>query len=113
MTIDPDLAGASQPAPPAQSAAMSHVPPLIQEVQANAPVRCPRCGSTQFFGGRRISGFGWVLIIAAMLNMIVSIPLMFIFIGFFTIFLSPILSLIGFYACRKFVNTCARCKCNY
>jgi len=53
---------------------------------------------------------GWVLYIAAILNVFVSGLLMFVLVGFLTIFLSPILAVIGFYACRKFVNTCARCR---
>lgn len=73
-------------------------------------IRCPYCGSTQFFGRRKITGLGWFLYISAILNIPVSIVLMFVFIGWLTIFLTPVMAIIGFYACRRHVNTCARCK---
>ena len=73
-------------------------------------VHCPSCSSTQFFGSKKVSGLGWTLYISAIANIFISGLLMFVFIGFLTIFLSPILAMIGFYGCRKHVNTCARCK---
>jgi len=73
-------------------------------------VRCPHCGSTQFFGRRKITGIGWTLYILALVNIPISLLLMFVLIGFVTIFASPVLALIGFYGCRKLVNTCAKCK---
>jgi hypothetical protein len=82
----------------------------VQTADERVLVRCPHCASTQFFGRRRITSMGWVLYGAALVNVLLSIPMMFIFIGFFTMFLTPILALIGFYGCRAHVNTCARCK---
>jgi|GEM_PF-2697879 len=73
-------------------------------------VRCPSCGSSQFFGSKKISGLGWTLYISAIANLFISGLLMFVFVGFLTIFLSPILAMVGFYGCRKHVNTCAKCK---
>lgn len=73
-------------------------------------VRCPYCGSSQFFGGKKVTGLGWALYIAALVNIPFSFLLMFVFIGFLTLFFSPVLALIGFYGCRVHVNTCAKCK---
>ena len=73
-------------------------------------VRCPYCNSTQFFGSKKVTGMGWFLYISAIANLFISGLLMFVFIGFLTIFASPILAIIGFYGCRKHVNTCAKCK---
>lgn len=53
---------------------------------------------------------GWVLYIGAVANGFISVLLMLVFIGWITIFLTPVLAIIGFYGCRKHVNTCARCK---
>jgi len=85
----------------------------VQQSQSTAEdtlVRCPHCGSAQFFGRRKVTPMGWGLYIAAIANLLLSFLLMFIFIGFVTIFLSPILAIVGFYGCRRHVNTCARCK---
>jgi hypothetical protein len=68
------------------------------------------CGSTQFFGAKKVTTLGWVLYISAIANLLVSGLLMFFLIGFVTIFLSPVLAIVGFYGCRKHVNTCAKCK---
>ena len=46
----------------------------------------------------------------ALANILVSGLLMFVFIGFITIFLTPILALIARFGCCDHVNTCARCK---
>jgi len=85
-------------------------PSLPGTFQAQDLIRCPHCGSTQFFGRRKITGFGWFLYISALLNIPVSFLLMFVLIGWVTIFLTPVMAIIGFYACRRHVNTCARCK---
>jgi DNA-directed RNA polymerase subunit RPC12/RpoP len=84
----------------------SQFPPSPQD----ALVRCPSCGSTQFFGAKKVTTLGWVLYISAIANLLVSGLLMFFLIGFVTIFLSPVLAIVGFYGCRKHVNTCAKCK---
>jgi hypothetical protein len=73
-------------------------------------IRCPYCGSSQFFGRRKVTGLGWTLYICALVNSAISVLLMFAAIGFCTIFLSPILAIIGFYGCQAHVNTCAKCK---
>ena len=73
-------------------------------------VKCPFCQSTQFFGSKKVSGLGWTLYALGLINLLISIPLMFVFVGFITVFLTPILTMIGYYGCRKHVNTCARCK---
>lgn len=73
-------------------------------------VMCPFCGSTQFFGRRRISGLGWVLHISAIANLLVSVVLMFFFIGFCTVLLTPILSLCAYVWGFQHCNTCASCK---
>ncbi len=44
---------------------------------------------------------GWLLYIPAIANLLLSFLLMFIFIGFVTIFLSPVLAIVGFYGCRR------------
>lgn len=112
MRYDPELTSVSQPmsASPQQPPAIpSQAPPTPQQVM-DAPVRCPHCSSTQFYGGKKLTGMGWTLIICAIVNLFVSFLLMFIVIGFLTIFLTPVLMLIGFYGCRRVVNTCARCR---
>ena len=74
-------------------------------------IRCPYCNSTQFFCGRRVTMTGWVLYACAIVNLVIVSPLlMFVCIGFVTIFLSPILALIGMVYCRALVNTCGRCR---
>lgn len=93
------------PAPPAATAVLQ--PPSAPP--AEQPVRCPRCGSQQFFGARKVSGWGWFWLAASTVNLLVSIPLMFLWVGFLTALLSPVMGL-GFYFCRRHVNTCARCK---
>jgi DNA-directed RNA polymerase subunit RPC12/RpoP len=82
-------------------------PPQAAEHDA---VQCPYCSSKQFFGRRKVTVLGWVLYASAIVNLIVSIPMMFLFVGFVTIFLSPVLAIVGFFVCREHVNTCARCK---
>jgi len=88
--------------------AMGNTPPLLP-VSGAMQICCPSCGATQFFGGRKTTGWGWFWIISATLNAIVSIPLMFVMVGWFTIFLSPIMGIFA-HMCRRHVNTCARCK---
>lgn len=73
-------------------------------------IRCPFCGSTQFFGRRKINSTGMVLYICSIVNLVVSLLLMFAGIGLCTILLTPILSAIAFFGCQVHVNTCARCK---
>lgn len=73
-------------------------------------IRCPYCGSTQFFGGRRVTTTGWILYGCAIANFLVSLLLMWVCIGFVTIFLTPVLALIGVVYCRSLVNTCGRCR---
>jgi hypothetical protein len=82
----------------------------MQGTRDDTLVRCPSCGSTQFFGSKKVTGMGWALYIAALVNIPISLLLMFVLIGFVTIFLTPVLALVGFYGCRKHVNTCAKCK---
>lgn len=107
MQYDPQLTNVSQPmSAPQPTPLASPAPPMPQDVA----VRCPHCGSAQFFGRRKITGIGWTLYILALVNIPISLLLMFVLIGFVTIFASPVLALIGFYGCRKLVNTCARCK---
>jgi len=77
---------------------------------AGALIQCPYCGSTQFFGRRRVTTLGWVLYSAAIANLLLSALLMFVFVGFCTILLSPVLAILGFHGCREHVNTCAMCK---
>src|SRR5882724_10882576 len=97
MRPDPELS----PSQPISS--WQQVP--LQESQAalqyDDPVRCPHCGSSQFFGTRRITAMGWLLYSLAIGNLIISFLLMFVFIGFLTIFLSPVLAIVGFYGCRR------------
>jgi uncharacterized membrane protein len=45
-----------------------------------------------------------------LVNFVISAVLMTVAIGFCTIFLTPILAIIGFYGCQAHVNTCAKCK---
>lgn len=73
-------------------------------------IRCPNCGSTQFFGRRRVTTMGWILYGAAIVNLLLSAVLMFIFLGFCTIFLTPVLAIIGFHGCRENINVCAACR---
>jgi len=84
-------------------------PPMVNP-GPGAMIRCPYCGSTQFFGSRRVTTIGWILYGTAILNLLVSSLLMIIFIGFCTIFLTPVLAIIGYHGCREHVNTCAACK---
>jgi len=79
-------------------------------LQEDIAVRCPHCGSLQFFGRRKVTPTGWLLYMAALGNLFLSFLLMFVLVGFLTIFLSPVLAIVGFYGCRRHVNTCARCK---
>ena len=72
-------------------------------------IQCPACASPQFFGGRKTSTWGWLWLIGAILNLLVSVPLMFVGIGFATVILTPLM-MIGFHVCKRHVNTCARCK---
>lgn len=100
MQTDSDLTGVSQPVTaPNQSPAAQYT-----------SIQCPYCGSVQFFGGKKVTALGWALYIAALVNIPISLLLMFLLIGFLTIFLTPLLAIVGFYGCRKHVNTCARCK---
>jgi len=78
--------------------------------QSGDLLRCPHCGSPQFFGRRKVSRLGWTLYICALVNVVISGLLMTIGIGFCTIILSPILAIIGFHGCQAHVNTCAKCK---
>lgn len=73
-------------------------------------IRCPYCGSSQFFGRRKVTSLGWTLYIGSLVNFVISAVLMTVAIGFCTIFLTPILAIIGFYGCQAHVNTCAKCK---
>jgi hypothetical protein len=84
--------------------------PAMVNQSTGALIRCPYCGSNQFFGRRRVTTIGWVLYCAALLNLVLSAVLMFVFVGFCTIFLSPLLAIVGFHGCREHVNTCAACK---
>lgn len=74
------------------------------------PVTCPRCGSSQFVCEKKITGWGWFWIISGLANIVVSGLLMFLLVGFVTIFATPLFILIGFYSCRRLTNTCASCK---
>lgn len=73
-------------------------------------IMCPFCGSTQFFGRRRVSGLGWVLYISSIANFLVSVILMFFIVGFCTVFLTPVLSLCAYVWGFEHCNTCASCK---
>ncbi len=73
-------------------------------------IRCPYCGSTQFFGRRKVTSLGWTLYISALVWSVISCLAMTIGIGFCMIILSPILAITGFYGCQAHVNTCAKCK---
>ena len=73
-------------------------------------IMCPYCGSTQFFGRRRVSSLGWVLYISSIANLLVSIVLMFFFIGFCTFILTPILCACAYAWGFEHCNTCASCK---
>lgn len=112
MQSDPELTDVSQPMSSLGQRPTSGSSQTTATAQQpiDLPLRCPHCGSTQFYGGKRITGTGWLLIVCGILNLFVSIPLMAVLIGFLTVVLTPVLILIGFYACRRLVNTCARCK---
>jgi hypothetical protein len=85
--------------------------------QSNS-IQCPSCGSTQFFGREKVTAMRGVLYISAAIVGLFSIFLGALspligpigLIGFLTLFLVPVLSLIGFYGCREIVNTCSNCK---
>jgi len=101
MQVDPELNQVNQAVTPVS----------IESIhKQNGLVRCPNCGSTQFFGRRKITGWGWFWLISAIGNLLISIPLMAACIGFAMIFLSPIMAFIGWHVCRTHVNTCAKCK---
>jgi hypothetical protein len=96
--------------PPLPLVRMADNGPIAGRQYTDELVRCPYCGSTQFFGGKKVTALGWALYIMALVNVPISFLLMFLFIGFLTIFATPVLAIIGFYGCRQHVNTCARCK---
>jgi len=107
----PSLRAIEEPSPPTEtSQAVSSQQDAQSQAEQDIPVRCPNCGSAQFFGTRRVTTIGWLLYATAIADLLISIPLMYVCIGFFTIFFAPVLAMIGFYGCRKLVNTCARCK---
>lgn len=95
---------------PAQARAVSTASARDSGTESTDLVRCPYCGSTQFFGRQRVTTLGWILYGSAILNLGVSALLMLVFVGYCSIFLTPILAIVGFYACREHVNTCAKCK---
>jgi len=78
--------------------------------QPSPVVLCPRCGSNQFVCEKKITSTGWIWVSAGLVNLIFSLILMFIAIGWCFIFLTPVCVWIGTYGCRKLVNTCANCK---
>ena len=96
MSRDPN------PMMPAPSGpAYSSVAPVV--------VQCPNCGSTQFFGEKRMTGLGRTMLWCGLIGTAISILLMFFFIGFCTIFLTvPMLIAAPFL--RKYVNICAKCR---
>lgn len=78
---------------------------------AGFAVRCPACGSTQFFGRRRMTKLGVLLYVSGLIVLFISLPLILAGgAGLCTIVFAPILCLTGWYACRRHVNTCANCK---
>lgn len=93
--------------PPLPELPLQVGPPPVSGIPA---VHCPACGSTQFFGRRRMTGLGITLYVLGLVVLVASVPLMLVGVGFCTIFFAPVLTLIGWYACRKHVNTCANCK---
>ena len=72
-------------------------------------IQCPNCGSTQFFGKQKISGLGWTLIWIGGPGTVLSVILMSVVIGFYTIFLTLPMLIVGLFM-RKYVNICARCR---
>jgi DNA-directed RNA polymerase subunit RPC12/RpoP len=81
-------------------------------------IQCPHCGSGQFVTRQKATAKRWVFYLSAFAVGLFSIFLgsLTIFIGpvgllgFVTLLFIPVLSLIGFYGCRKIVNTCSNCK---
>ena len=72
-------------------------------------IRCPNCGSTQFFGKQKISGLGWTFIWIGGPGTLLSVILMSVVIGFCTIFLTLPMLIVGLFL-RKYVNVCAKCR---
>ncbi len=70
---------------PSQQPAASAPPAAVPD---GGQIHCPSCSSTQFFGGRKTSGWGWFWLVAAILNFFVSLPLMLVGIGFVTVILT-------------------------
>jgi hypothetical protein len=83
-------------------------------------VHCPRCGSTQFAVMQKTTTMRGILFLAAfssgMLGILLGIILVsigafgFLFISFFMILMIPVMSLYGYYGCKKIVNVCANCR---
>jgi DNA-directed RNA polymerase subunit RPC12/RpoP len=72
-------------------------------------VQCPHCGSSQFFGEKRITGLGIFLIFAGFGGILLCIPFMFIFVGFLALPIPLIMFIVGVTR-RRYVNVCARCR---
>jgi DNA-directed RNA polymerase subunit RPC12/RpoP len=72
-------------------------PPTSPAVGSDEPIRCPYCGSLQFFVEQRISAAGWTLIWIGILASVCTFTL------------SLILVVLGRLQ-RKYVNVCARCR---
>jgi len=75
-------------------------------------IRCPHCGSTQFFGGRKSPLSGVLVTLTGAVGTAVSVFLMAFVIGFCTIFLFLPLLIMGYIMIfnRGYVNICARCR---
>ena len=73
------------------------------------PTQCPFCGSSQFLSERRLSKGGHILLWTGLAIVLVSLPMMWLCIGFVTLPIGVIMMVIGLFR-RSYVNICVSCK---
>lgn len=77
--------------------------------QGVTPVTCPYCGLGQFVSERRLSMAGHVLLWTGLAIVLISLPLMIVFIGFLTFPVGWVMMIVSLF-CKKYVNICVKCK---
>lgn len=83
--------------------------PVPAPMVGPAGITCPRCGSCQFFGEKKVSGIGWLLFCTGIIIILISFLLMFLGLGFCTVWLGVPLLILPFFLTR-YVNVCAACR---
>ena len=73
------------------------------------PVLCPFCGSSQFLSERRLSRVGHLFLWTGLAIVLVSLPLMYLCLGFVTFPIGLLMMIIAIF-CRSYVNICVSCK---